>query len=101
MVKEEDGIHYIIMDKKYKTEMCKSLEIDKKCLYEENCAFAHNKTELRKRNITNYKSKQCVIFNNMGYCKYGNRCLFKHEININWIKYLNYFVNKIYIKLMN
>ncbi|OMJ87168.1 hypothetical protein SteCoe_11171 [Stentor coeruleus] len=65
---------------KYKTEICRNWELGS-CEFSENCAFAHGYEELRYKNIisSNFKSKKCKQFHELGYCIYGNRCQFKHK----------------------
>ena len=63
---------------KYKTELCRNWEKGT-CHYGKNCLFAHGTQEIRRRaQPTNYKTKVCVNILRDGFCKYGNRCQFKH-----------------------
>lgn len=65
---------------KYKTEMCRNWE-NGKCEFGGTCAFAHGPDELRERTLlpTNYRTKKCKQFYELGYCLYGTRCQFKHR----------------------
>ena len=48
------------------------------------CAFAHGNDELNKRKMSsNYKTKPCKQFFEIGYCTYGVRCQFSHKITGN------------------
>ena len=65
---------------KYKTELCKSWQINQSCRYGRKCQFAHGKHELIVRQTRpNYKSKKCKSFHTKGACTYGTRCKFIHE----------------------
>lgn len=65
---------------RYKTEMCRNFKERAKCLYGDQCQFAHGKRELRDvvRN-TKYKTKHCQKYWVTGYCAYGPRCNFLHN----------------------
>ncbi len=53
------------------------------CKYGDNCAFAHGIDELNQRKMSsNYKTKLCKQFFEIGYCSYGARCQFSHKKNI-------------------
>ena len=70
---------------KYKTEVCKFWEINKCCKFNKTCLFAHGSDEIRKKtsnSINNYKTKRCAQFFDNGFCTYGSRCQFLHEIFI-------------------
>lgn len=65
---------------KYKTEICKNW-VNGHCQFANSCAFAHGKDELR--NKTNLpKTKECKHFSEVGFCAYGERCQFKHTLNV-------------------
>ena len=65
---------------KWKTEMCKYIEMNGQCKYGDSCAYAHSKEELNpKRQTYNYKTKPCRQFFELGYCSYGIRCQFSHQ----------------------
>ena len=70
---------------KYKTELCKYYEINGKCKYGDNCAYAHGKENLRSKvtHSTYYRTKKCVQFFTYGFCPYGNRCQFAHGLKTN------------------
>ena len=71
------------------------------CKYGDNCAFAHGESELKNRKISsNYKTKPCKQFFEIGFCPYGSRCQFSHKKefennknNKNSISYLNSISN--------
>jgi hypothetical protein len=67
------------LDPKFKTELCKSFEENKFCVYGNKCRFAHGRNELFDKSNNKYKKKECYSFFNFGYCSYGNRCHFKHN----------------------
>ena len=59
------------------------------CKYGDNCAFAHGESELKNRKISsNYKTKPCKQFFEIGFCPYGSRCQFSHkkEFDSNFLK---------------
>ena len=72
---------------KYKTELCKYYEINGYCKYDDKCAYAHGKENLRSKvtNTTAYRTKKCTQFFEQGYCPYGNRCQFAHQLKSNII----------------
>ena len=51
-----------------------------KCVYGDQCQFAHGRRELREVvwNST-YKTKHCQKYWLTGYCAYGPRCNFLHN----------------------
>lgn len=64
---------------KFKTEMCRNWSLGL-CKFGDKCAFAHGLEDLRgKSKFTNYKTKDCKQFHEVGYCQYGSRCQFKHK----------------------
>jgi len=67
---------------RYKTEMCRNFKEKSKCIYGDQCQFAHGKGDLREviRN-TKYKTKLCQKYWISGYCAYGPRCNFLHDEN--------------------
>ena len=76
---------------KYKTEMCKNIEVYEWCPYGEECIFAHSKSEMVGISGFKYKRTKCKRFGD-GYCNYGLRCLFKHWVkprNMYWRRKLN------------
>nr|XP_040570296.1 mRNA decay activator protein ZFP36L2-like isoform X2 [Lepeophtheirus salmonis] len=68
---------------RYKTEMCRNFKERSRCIYGEQCQFAHGRTDLRDvvRN-TKYKTKLCQKYWISGYCAYGPRCNFLHDEGI-------------------
>ena len=70
---------------KYKTELCKNYEYYGFCKYEDNCAYAHGKENLRAKvtNTTFFRTKKCESFFSLGYCPYGSRCQFAHQFHSN------------------
>ena len=71
---------YYNFQSKWKTEMCHFWQMNGKCKFGDNCAFAHGDSELKeKQNIYNYKTKPCKQFFELGYCTYGSRCQFSHK----------------------
>ena len=61
--------------------MCHYWEMYGSCKYGNACAFAHGSDELNKRKMSsNYKTKPCKQFFEIGYCTYGVRCQFSHKI---------------------
>jgi hypothetical protein len=68
------------------------------CKYGDNCAFAHGEVELKNKKLnSNYKTKPCKQFFEIGFCPYGTRCQFSHkkeskieknEKNINNVSYV-------------
>lgn len=65
---------------RFKTEICRNFKEKAKCVYGDNCQFAHGRRELRDivRN-TKYKTKLCQKYWITGYCAYGPRCNFLHD----------------------
>eukprot|EP00095_Tigriopus_kingsejongensis_P003644 maker-scaffold606_size125303-snap-gene-0.18 protein:Tk03644 transcript:maker-scaffold606_size125303-snap-gene-0.18-mRNA-1 annotation:"zinc finger protein" len=65
---------------RYKTEVCRNFKERSKCIYGDQCQFAHGRRELRDvvRN-TKYKTKHCQKYWITGYCAYGPRCNFLHN----------------------
>lgn len=65
---------------RYKTEMCRNFKERSRCIYGDQCQFAHGRTDLRDvvRN-TKYKTKLCQKYWAVGYCAYGPRCNFLHD----------------------
>ena len=65
---------------RFKTEICRNFKEKAKCVYGEQCQFAHGRRELRDiiRN-TKYKTKLCQKYWITGYCAYGPRCNFLHD----------------------
>ena len=69
-------------ESKYKTEVCKNWSETGQCHYGKKCKFAHGKTELVEKQVSNkncYRSKKCKPFHDHLVCMYGVRCLFAHE----------------------
>ena len=87
---------------KYKTELCKNYMIHEQCSWNENCFFAHGKSELRSKTaISQYcKTKICKSYHKGGFCPYGSRCQYfhlrLHEMNQ---QILDYYVNKISLRI--
>jgi len=65
---------------RYKTEVCRNFKEGSKCVYGDQCQFAHGRRELREvvRN-SKYKTKHCQKYWLTGYCAYGPRCNFLHN----------------------
>ena len=65
---------------KYKTELCKNYDIYGYCKWGENCFFAHGRTELKSKTLTNhfYKTKICKHYHKGGFCPYTSRCQYFH-----------------------
>jgi len=65
---------------RYKTEVCRNFKERSKCVYGDQCQFAHGRRELREvvRN-SKYKTKHCQKYWLTGYCAYGPRCNFLHN----------------------
>lgn len=65
---------------RYKTEVCRNYKEGSKCVYGDQCQFAHGRRELREvvRN-SKYKTKACQKYWQTGYCAYGPRCNFLHN----------------------
>lgn len=65
---------------RYKTEICRNFKERSRCIYGDQCQFAHGRRELRDvvRN-TKYKTKLCQKYWMTGYCAYGPRCNFLHN----------------------
>ena len=65
---------------RYKTEMCRNFKERSRCIYGDQCQFAHGRNDLRDvvRN-TKYKTKLCQKYWVVGYCAYGPRCNFLHD----------------------
>ena len=53
----------------------------------DKCAYAHGKENLRSKvtNTTAYRTKKCTQFFEQGYCPYGSRCQFAHQLKSNII----------------
>ncbi len=89
-------------NRKYKTMMCRHFLKNQSCQLGNRCCFAHNQSELRKENDpvpsesalavprfapesviaamrypNNYKTSICQ-YNESGYCKNANNCMFAH-----------------------
>ena len=80
--KEEEEQKEVENQKKFRTELCKYYEINGRCKFGENCIFAHGKNNLRENlcKKSGYKKRPCVNFFEKGFCMYGNRCQFSHDI---------------------
>ena len=66
---------------KFKTELCRNLEAGF-CEFGENCFFAHNLDELRKKNKQIVpKNIKCKNFFELKYCISGANCQFSHKEN--------------------
>lgn len=65
---------------RYKTEICRNFKERARCIYGEQCQFAHGRRELRDVVRNNkYKTKLCQKYWVAGYCAYGPRCNFLHD----------------------
>ncbi|ODQ53262.1 hypothetical protein SAICODRAFT_47281, partial [Saitoella complicata NRRL Y-17804] len=63
----------------YKTELCKSWEVNGSCRYGNKCQFAHGQTQLKSvQRHPRYKTEPCETFIMTGSCPYGDRCCFLH-----------------------
>jgi len=63
----------------YKTEMCRTFAEGLPCPYGDRCMYSHGNDEIRKiSRHPRYKTEVCKNFQ-MGYCKYGTRCVYLHE----------------------
>lgn len=88
---------------KYKTEICKNVQLRGMCKWGDQCFFAHSKDELQTKMPYNhyYKTKVCKHYNNTGFCPYANRCQYfhikSHEV---FSELLDCFEKKVGIKMM-
>lgn len=65
---------------KYKTELCRNYTKFGCCKYGDYCMYAHGPHQLMPKSVPhNYRTKMCKHYTS-GYCPYGNRCQFLHEI---------------------
>ena len=66
---------------KYKTELCKNMQLEGYCKFGKKCSFAHNKEELRQKIHLHekFKTKPCKSYHLHGYCSYGIRCSYLHD----------------------
>lgn len=65
---------------RYKTEICRNFKERSRCIYGDQCQFAHGRRELRDFVRNNkYKTKLCQKYWVSGYCVYGPRCNFLHD----------------------
>ena len=79
-----------LINRKYKTSLCKHYLSPQGCSYGQKCQFAHGEYELRNNNsqfapiiktqdnILNYKIAKCKNWERDGVCKYGSLCTFAH-----------------------
>ena len=75
--------------KEEKSEICKNWKIYGDCRYKNKCKFAHGKEELKETYIHyNFKTKKCNNFHKNGFCQFGERCIYLHNIKTNTIYYL-------------
>uniref|UniRef100_A0A0M3IR89 C3H1-type domain-containing protein n=1 Tax=Ascaris lumbricoides TaxID=6252 RepID=A0A0M3IR89_ASCLU len=67
-------------ERAYKTALC-PLFMAGKCLRGARCLFAHGEGELRPLSQVhqNFRTRLCVNFETVGYCRYGERCYFIHR----------------------
>lgn len=72
---------------KYKTELCKYFVAGVPCIHGDQCAYAHGTDDLRSKvtNSSSYRTKKCSQFFDEGFCPYGGRCQFRHEVLSNII----------------
>lgn len=70
-----------VIEKNFKTEVCKAWLDGKHCRWGDNCLFAHGISELRERTDRHKKFKTilCSSYHSTGYCPYGSRCSFIHS----------------------
>ncbi|CAJ0576661.1 unnamed protein product, partial [Mesorhabditis spiculigera] len=67
----------------YKTSMCREYRAGY-CPYGDGCTYAHGLDELRvapmigKPKHRKYKTALCDNFSNLGWCRYGLKCQFRH-----------------------
>ena len=66
---------------KYKTELCRSYQYNRRCDYGDECLYAHGIMDLKQSpRHPKYRSKKCYSFHLKGFCLYGSRCQFLHDI---------------------
>lgn len=88
---------------KYKTEICKNIQLRGVCKWGGQCFFAHSKEELQSKMPYNhyYKTKVCKHYNTTGFCPYANRCQYFHiKSHQVFSELLDCFEKKVGIKLM-
>lgn len=68
-------------DRKFKTKMCRFLEMHGDCPHKDACCFAHHPSELRKEvEDKRRKTRPCMYFFQDGYCPFGAQCHFLHTL---------------------
>ncbi|KRW99046.1 hypothetical protein PPERSA_11647 [Pseudocohnilembus persalinus] len=70
-----------LQQQNYKTEICRNWRQNGGvCQYGKKCRYAHGEDELTKKaNVSEYfKTRECKLFHQEGYCSYGIRCHFIH-----------------------
>jgi len=88
---------------KYKTEICKNVQLRGVCKWGDQCFFAHSKDELQSKMPYNhyYKTKVCKHYNTTGFCPYANRCQYFHiKSHQVFSELLDCFEKKVNIKMM-
>lgn len=66
----------------WKTELCTKLFTEGKCNFPD-CEFAHSIDELQSvLRHRNHKMTMCHSFKSTGYCRFNNRCRFRHTADV-------------------
>jgi hypothetical protein len=63
---------------KRKLELCRSFTESGRCVYGDNCFFAHGLEELIAHQ-PQLRKKMCRNFHQHKFCRFGSRCNFVHE----------------------
>jgi hypothetical protein len=75
---QDDGA--LKVNRKFKTEFCKSFRMTGHCGFGEGCRYAHFEDDLREIGESNkYKTKRCNKFWTSGTCPYGLSCTYLHD----------------------
>ena len=97
------GVRLYEKAEKYKTEICKNIQLRGVCKWGEQCFFAHSKDELQSKMPYNhyYKTKVCKHYNSTGFCPYANRCQYFHiKSHQVFSELLDCFEKKVGIKMV-
>ena len=101
---DEETQRKAVLDKKYKSELCKNWIETSYCRYESRCRFAHGQHELTEAAMVSYndkfKSKNCRTFYQTNFCMYGPRCIFRHEHRRHVNIHRHYYTPQVYIREM-